>query len=142
MSRADATGEVRALTLLDAVPPACRAMRIDDDRHAPHLRAGEVAIIDPADCDLVHGELFAIGYGRGPAVMQVIRRTTGDLTAWWCVSLDDPRTWAECQARINAGSVLRMADGPYGPGYLEERTLGRVVGLLQLSALPVTGETL
>ncbi|MGI4941002.1 MAG: hypothetical protein ACRYHQ_10655 [Janthinobacterium lividum] len=99
---------------------------------------GRVAIIDPADCDLVHGELYAIQYGRGPAVMQAIWRTTGNLAAWWCVSLDDPRSWAECQARINAGHTLRMADGPYGPGHLEDRTLGRVVGLLQPSTLQVT----
>ncbi len=130
-------GELRALTILDAVPAGCRALPIGDDRHAPHLRTGEVAIVDPADCDLVHGELYAIQYGRGPTVMQAIRRTSGTLTAWWCVSLDDPGSWAECQARINAGRTLRMADGPYGPGGLEERTLGRVVGLLQPSTLQV-----
>lgn len=135
MSRPDATGELRALTLLDALPPGCRALAIRDDRHAPHLRAGEVAVIDPADCDPVHGELFAVQYGDGPTVMQTVWRTTGNLTAWWCVSLDDPKSWAECQARMDAGRALYLADGPYRPGGLEERTLGRVVGLLQPSTL-------
>ena len=133
-----AAGDLRALTLLDTVPPGCRALPIGDDRHAPHLRAGAVAVIDPADCDPVHGELFAVQYGRRPAVMQTVWRTTGDLAAWWCVGLDDPRSWAECEARMSAGRMLPCADGPYGPGCLEERTLGRVVGLLQPSSPQVS----
>lgn len=130
--------EVRALTVLDTVPAGCRAMTVPNDYHAPHLRRGEVAIIDPTDCALVHGELFAVQYGQGPAIMQAVWRTTGDLSAWWCVSLDDPTSWADCQARIKAGRMLRMADGPYRPGGLEERTLGRVVGILQPATEQVT----
>ena len=126
-----APSAVRALTVLDTVPAGCRAMPVPNDHNAPHLRRGEVAIIDPADCALVHGELFVVQYGQGPAVMQVVWRTTGNLSAWWCVSLDDPRSWADCKARMDTGRVLRMADGPYRPGGLEERTLGRVIGILQ-----------
>ena len=129
---------VRALTVLDTVPAGCRAMPVLNDHHAPHLRRGEVAIIDPADCTLAHGELFAVQYGAGPAIMQTVWRTTGNLSAWWCVSLDDPTSWADCQARMNAGRVLRMADGPYRVGALEERTLGRVIGILQPATEQVT----
>ena len=130
-------GEIRALTILDAVPAGCRVLTVRDDRHTPHLRAGEVAVIDPSDCDPVHGELFAVQYGSGPTVMQTVWRTTGKLTAWWCISLDDPKSWAECEARMNAGRVLHMADGPYRPGGLEEKILGRVIGLLQPSSFVV-----
>lgn len=62
--------EVRALTVLDTVPVGAGAMPVLDDRNAPHLRRGEVAIIDPQDCVLVHGELFAVLYGSGPTIMQ------------------------------------------------------------------------
>ena len=92
--------EVRALTMLDVVPAGCRAMSVLNDHHAPHLRRGEVVIIDPTDCSLVHGELFIVTYSNGPAIMQVVWRTTGNLSAWWCVSLDDPTSWADCQARM------------------------------------------
>ena len=126
-----APSAVRALTVLDTVPAGCRAMPVPDDHNAPHLRQGEVAVVDPADCTLVHGEVFAVQYGQGPAIMQAVWRTTGNLSAWWCVSLDDPRSWADCKARMDTGRVLRMADGPYRPGALEEHTLGRVVGILQ-----------
>ena len=131
MRSAAVPSEVRALTVLDTVPAGCRAMPVPNDYNAPHLRQDEIAIVDPADCALVHGELFVVACGAGPAIMQVRWRTTGNLSAWWCGSLDDPKSWAECEAWINAGRVLRMADGPYRPGGLEERTLGRVVGILQ-----------
>ena len=69
MSRSDIRGELRALTLLDTLPPGCRALTVRDDRHASHLRAGEIAVIDLNDCHPIHGELFAVLYGNGPTVM-------------------------------------------------------------------------
>jgi hypothetical protein len=128
--------EVRALTVLGTVPDGCRAMPVLDDRNAPHLRQGEVAVIDPTDCVLIHGELFAILYGSGPAIMQAIWRTRGDLSAWWALCLDRPKDWPEAQAWMAAGRALPMGDGPYRAGALEERTLGRVIGILQ----PATAE--
>ena len=122
---------VRALTVFDAVPNGCRAMPVPDDRNAPHLRQGEIAVVDPADCVLVHGELFVVQYGQGPAIMQAIWRTRGDLSAWWALCLNRPKDWPEAQAWMAAGRALPMGDGPYCPGGLEERTLGRVIGILQ-----------
>ena len=138
MRSPEAPSEVRALTVLDTVPAGCRAMPVPNDHHAPHLRRGEIAVIDPADCTLVHGELFVVQYEQGPAIMQAIWRTTGDLSAWWCVALDDPRSWADCKAQIDSGRKLRMADGPYRLGALEDRTLGRVVGILQPATAQVS----
>lgn len=137
MRRLDAPSEVRALTVLASVPTGCRAMPMPDDRNDPHLRRGEVAILDLADCALVHGELFVVQYGSGPAIMQAVWRTTGDLSAWWALCLNRPKDWPEAQAWMAAGRALPMGDGPYRPGGLEERTLGRVIGILQPSPAQV-----
>ena len=130
-------GEVRALTIFDAVPAGCRAMPVPDDRNAPHLRRGEVAVIDPADCVLVHGELFAVQFGRGPSITQALWRRHGDHANWWTHILNRPGNWPEAEAWMRAGRSVPAADGPYRPGGLEEKILGRVVGLLQPENLQV-----
>ena len=138
MRSAAIPSDVRALTVLGTVPAGCRAMPVLDDRNAPHLRQGEIAIIDPADCALVHGELFAVLYGSGPTIMQAIWRTRGDLSAWWALCLNRPKDWPEAQAWMAGGRALPMGDGPYRPGGLEERTLGRVIGILQPATVQVS----
>ena len=120
------------------MPAGCRAVPVLDDHHAPHLRRGEVAVIDLGDCDLVHGELFAVAYGRGPEIVQAVWRTTGDLTAWWAMCLNRPRGRDGFDAWARAGRTIPMADGPYRDGGLESITLGRVVGILQPATAQVT----
>ena len=129
--------EVRALTVLDTVPAGCRAMPVPDDRNAPHLRRGEVAIIDPADCVLVHGELFVVQYGRGPAIMQVAWKLWLGGWNWWAVCLNRPRDEAEMWAWARARRSIPSSDGPYRDGGLESITLGRVVGILQPATVQV-----
>jgi len=121
----------RALTVFDVVPDGCRDLPVRDDWNAPHLRDGEVAIVDPGDCDLQHGELYAVAYSRGPEIMQAVWRTAGNVTTWWAMNLNRPRSRDEFDAWLRAGRTIPAADGPYRPGGLEERILGRVVGILQ-----------
>ncbi len=130
-------GEIRALTLLDAVPAGCRAMAVLDDKNAPHLRLGEVAVIDPADCGLVHGELYAVQFGRGPSITQALWRRHDDQGHWWTHTLNRPCDWPETDAWMRAGKTVPAADGPYRSGGLEEKILGRVIGLLQPSTFMV-----
>ena len=122
---------LRALTLHDVVPAGCRTMPVLDDWHAPHLRLGEMAVVDPSDRELQHGELYAVAYASGPDIVQAAWRTTGNLTAWWAIALDRPRGPDGFAAWVEAGRVIPMADGPYRPGALEDMVLGRVVGILQ-----------
>lgn len=58
------TGEYRALTLYEAAPWDCGTSLVEDDRFAPHLRAGEMAIVDPDDNDVVAGEPRGDGLNR------------------------------------------------------------------------------
>lgn len=54
------TGEYRALSAYEAAPHDCGAVAVPDDRFAPHLRAGELAVIDPDDNEPVNGELYVV----------------------------------------------------------------------------------
>ena len=91
------------------------------NRDAPHLRDGEVAIVDPGDCDLQHGELYAVAYSRGPKIMQAVWHTTDNVTTWWAMNLNRPRGLDEFDVWMRAGRTIPAADGPYRPGGLEER---------------------
>ena len=53
--------DLRALEQFDTVPAGCTGMVVTSTRFAPHLRAGEIAVVDPNDKEPVSGELFIIG---------------------------------------------------------------------------------
>ena len=51
---------LRALTMYDHVPGGCILQQVTDDDSAPHLRAGEFAIVDTTDTwPPQHGSLCA-----------------------------------------------------------------------------------
>jgi hypothetical protein len=56
---------IRALTIFDSLPRNYRTLRIADDASAPHLKAGEYAVIDTTDRELQAGELYVIQYESG-----------------------------------------------------------------------------
>jgi hypothetical protein len=53
-------GEYRALTWFDRVPLDCGTVPVEDDRFAPHLKIGELAVIDPEDREPVAGEVSVV----------------------------------------------------------------------------------
>jgi hypothetical protein len=53
---------VRALTMLDHVPGGCILHPVTDDDSAPHLRAGEFAIVDTTDTEPQHGEVYLVRF--------------------------------------------------------------------------------
>jgi hypothetical protein len=56
---------VRALTMYDHVPGGCILHPVTDDDSAPHLRAGEFAIVDTTDTwPPQHGEVYVLRYQR------------------------------------------------------------------------------
>jgi len=121
---------LRALMMLDVVPAGHQAMAVVDDRNAPHLKSGEFAVVDPADRAPQHGELFAVRYSRGPAIMQVMWKEWLGEANWWCRCLDRPRGAAAIAAWAQAGRTIPSSDGPYAPGGLESLIIGRIVGVL------------
>ena len=121
--------ELRALECFDNVPQGCRLHLQADDRHAPHLRVGEFAVIDPTDRQPVSGELYMVRWadtGR-EAVMQVLIRDEGV----WFAPLNRPRNADEAATWMRTGRPIWTGDGPLGPEFLSEYIIGRVLGIFQ-----------
>jgi hypothetical protein len=60
---------IRALTMYDHVPAGCILQPVTDGDSAPHLRAGEFAIVDTTDTEPQHGEVYLVRFherGRWP----------------------------------------------------------------------------
>ena len=77
MTALPSTRELRALDVVEVVPAGCFAL-ITGEAWSPHLRPGELAIIDMADTALQIGELYALMIqtrdGDRPFVVQPFRR--------------------------------------------------------------------
>src|SRR5665213_3330335 len=53
----DSDKEARALPIVEAVEPGHMLWHVLDDRHAPHLKEGDWAVIDTTDRKITWGEL-------------------------------------------------------------------------------------
>jgi hypothetical protein len=104
---------IRALTIFDSLPRNHRTLGIADDASAPHLKAGEYAVIDTTDRELQAGELFVIQYDSGDQRRHVVQiRSTR--SGWWAGDLAGLRQTNEKVFGIPV--FLGMSDGPYTPG--------------------------
>jgi hypothetical protein len=113
---------IRALTIFESLPCGHNTLLISDDASAPHLKAGEFAVIDTLDRELQAGELYLIRYSSGRHVVQIRSTPSG----WWASDLAGYRQTDE---KIFGVPVFAgMSDGPYAPGQLKKKLLGRVVG--------------
>jgi hypothetical protein len=113
---------IRALTIFDSLPRNHRTLQIADDASAPHLKAGEYAVIDTTDRELQAGELYLIQYSSGRHVVQLRSSASG----WWGGDLAGYRPTNE--KFFGVPVFAGMSDGPYTPGLLKKKLLGRVVG--------------
>lgn len=113
----------RALDVLSTVPAGFIVNRERDDTNAPHIRAGERIIADPADREPIHGELFLIEWsgGRRDVMQTVLRRETG------MVQLDGSRRDEDLWTLTGLGFCL--SEGPMRDAYLRTKIVGRVIGL-------------
>lgn len=116
---------IRALAIFDSLPRNHRTLLIEDDASAPHLKAGECAVIDTTDRELQAGELYVIRYDSGDRRRYIVQiRSTA--SGWWAGDLAGYR---QTNAKIFGVPVLAgVSDGPYTPGLLKKKLLGRVVG--------------
>ena len=121
-------GEQRAFLIYDRVPPGHVEFTMPDDRHAPHVRAGETVLADTSDREFISGELYLIQWQSSHRldVMQVSRRKEGI----WFTPLVKYRTQADVDHGFRTGRIY-MSDGPLKPEYVDLYLKGRVVGILQ-----------
>lgn len=155
-STAATTGEYRALPLYDVAPHGCGAVLVPDDRFAPHLQAGELAVVDPEDNEPIAGEIYLITvasplepdgvklklvqlwtqrlrFGSHTADGQVVPDHE-DSTGWWMrFGLKRPavlRAFHTMEAAAAAPSSMALSDGPMREEGVRQKIVGRVVGIV------------
>ena len=113
---------LRALDVLDTVPPGCRGVVVGHDRFAPHIRRGEIAVIDTTDKSPHRGEIYALWIGEAhpkPKLVQVTRgRAGGTDGLFFAFGLPEP-------------GREHLTDGPLKRACWPEKCLGRVVGVIE-----------
>ncbi len=119
----------RALQVFDVVPAGHTAILVENDRWAPHLNAGEFAVIDVEDKSRERGELYLYLLERSslhkremeilPTIVQICMRGFAgcEIGVWMRFHWKRP-------GRLN------YVDGPLGFEHWPEKCGGRVVGVL------------
>jgi hypothetical protein len=98
--------DLRAFVLYDRLPVGCTAYPVNDNRNAPHLRVGDIAVIDPSDRDPAAGELFVIDRGEDSSGIvetwrMSLRASSGpggsmiDTSGWMVAPINRARSHAE-----------------------------------------------
>jgi hypothetical protein len=116
---------VRALDVLNVIPAGCIGIVVQDNSFAPHLRWGEIAVIDTTDKSTEYGELYLLTFASGCGPVRHIvqlraRGFTADTTGLWYAFA------FRGQEKANAVTM----DGPLRHECWPEKCLGRVIGIL------------
>lgn len=117
------------------LPAGCHAHPMPNDMHAPHLRAGEWAVIDPACREIEPGGLYLVRQSNGPIVWQVLvepehwrlRRADRERPCWMLVPMNRPVNAEDARRALMAGERVYASDGPIYADCLE--VVGKVVGV-------------
>lgn len=138
-----AAPDIRAFEVYSDVPSGCRLEVVRDGGHAPHLRAGEMVVVDTNDREPALWELFAVLQSSGVNIWQIgpdrfkpMPADQGKETFWLhpLNRLAPHGTPEERQAeflrRASNGTVY-TSDGPIYGWALRERIIGRIVGVYQ-----------
>lgn len=124
--------DLRALEQFDTVPAGCTGMIVTSDRFAPHLRPGEIAVVDPNDKEPVTGELFVIGINnalgeRQPRIVQTMVRMVTIVEN--DEGVDRLCCWDRFEFRRRG--VISLSDGPIRTeNWRDNRCVGRIIGFV------------
>lgn len=116
--------DLRALDVVEVVPAGCFGVLVMSDAWAPHIRPGELAVIDPTDTTPQPGELYVIGR-QGidhdqTRIVQVCRLDPDNV---------DPGDVA-FRFELRRPGVMTLMDGPVSGEGWTSRCRGRVVGVV------------
>ncbi len=135
--------ELRVLMMFPSLPPGHMTFPVPNDRFEPHLRQGELAVVDMADHRPAHGELFLISFpaprsssGLAYEIVQMRSRRMGNpgaegvapVIGWTACFWMPPTNREEYQRLLRAGQT-GTCDGPYSEAYATSRLVGRIVGI-------------
>lgn len=117
---------LRSFIVYDELPAGCLPFLVETDDVEPHIRCGEYAIVDPTDRDPVAGELFLWQWSSGAhSIVETMQ-----LANWpgWMVGGTKVRELVTLSGK-SVGRPIRWMDGPWPESVVEERLIGRVVGI-------------
>jgi hypothetical protein len=139
---------VRALTLFDTVPGGCILHPVADDDSAPHLRAGEFAIVDTTDTEPQHGEVYLVRFrrrARWPEQVEEVRYIQ-QVMAKQHRYRDETFIgfWAQClnfepyveAVQRTPGHMPIISHRSMAVAVIRECLIGRVVGIYQAKDKP------
>ncbi|MDB5599354.1 MAG: hypothetical protein JWN71_1398 [Xanthobacteraceae bacterium] len=128
----------RALTSFERLTPEQKTFRVTNDGSAPHLIKGEYAVVDTADRELQHGELYLIQWDSGERSRTIaqVQSDHQNITgpgaakslAWWVCDLAGLRKTDEV-TREGIHVFAGLSDGPYETVPLQSKIIGRIVGV-------------
>lgn len=126
---------LRSFIIYDHLPEGCTAFRLTDDHGEPHIRMGELAIIDPREREPAAGELALIQYkslrpseAHHHRFIVEMRPKKGG----WIVSpVQADRLLAVAGEDAGPPQRMRWWDGTYSAADLSAKLLGRVIGILE-----------
>ncbi|WP_445191242.1 hypothetical protein ACT009_11630 [Sphingomonas sp. Tas61C01] len=115
---------LRSFIVCDRLPLGCLAVTIADEHNLPHLRPGDVAIIDPDDKEPAEGELFCIRWNDGGRSIVELWQRAGifgcgpnremiETVCWLACGCNRPRTADELREWMRLGKSGGLVDGPY-----------------------------
>ncbi len=110
----------RALEMLDNIPAGCIGVIVTREDFDPHLRHAEIAIVDTADREPQHGELYAVTVvswqgGRVAASLAIVQAYQRDGALW-------------CRFGFKAPGLVPLCDGPFTENGWRHKCAGRIVG--------------
>ena len=116
----------RAIVSFAALPTNCVAVPVADNASFPHLRVGDIAVVDTTEREPIEHGLFVIEYEGGRGRQQIVELWTKP-SGWWN---------GACRSQPHAHlTIVDAADGPYsgedGEAYLSSKLRGRVIGVLE-----------
>jgi len=131
----------RSLRIFEKIPPGFNVCAVGEDRMAPLLRAGEVAVFDETDFLPQDDELFVIEQGRRSfgslrstpstrRIAQIFRTEWRGRECWWLLPAYKPQL-TDNRDTWNRRRVRNCSDGPFTDEELMNRLIGRVVGIFQ-----------
>jgi hypothetical protein len=112
----------RALTVFEDIPPGHKAVRVHHESFAPHVRVGEIAIVDTLDKEVQDGELYMFWIsGRDRRHLRIVQPYRPH----------SPRPGVMFRFSLPVAGRLCMVDGPLGFEHWPEACLGRIVGVFE-----------
>lgn len=129
---------LRSFVIYDELPPSCIAFEDIEGESFPHIRKGELAVVDTRDRELDEGEMYLIQWQTSS------RATLAGLTKRWVNICNPDRSTTPRELWFvgsfagqqlitidgkPCGDRIRFMDGPYEDEYVRNILLGRVIGI-------------